>query len=133
VTTFNRRRGLTEEAVDAAVLQAARMPRLPTIRAQFPELAEVAARDQVSYRGFLAELLMAECDDRARRPSERRIKAASFPREKALRAFDFEANGSVDPAVIHTLATCEWVMSCPEFRSGRFLWFQAAFGAAWDR
>lgn len=24
-------------------------------------------------------------------------------------------------------------VSCPEFRSGRFLWFQAAFGAACDR
>ncbi|MEU9455826.1 ATP-binding protein [Streptomyces sp. NPDC048277] len=85
------------------------MLRLPTIRAQFPELAEAAARDQMSYRGFLAELLMAECDDRARRRPERRTKAAQFPREKSLRAFDFEANPSVDPAVIHTLATCEWV------------------------
>jgi hypothetical protein len=26
-----------------------------------------------------------------------------------LRAFDFDANPNVDPAVIHTLATCEWV------------------------
>ncbi|MFF5846437.1 ATP-binding protein [Streptomyces massasporeus] len=67
------------------------MLRLPTIRAQFPELAEAAARDQMSYRGFLAELLMAECD-RARRRSERRIKAAQFPREKSLRAFDCDAN-----------------------------------------
>ena len=30
-------------------------------------------------RGFLAGLLLAECDDRARRRSERRIKAAAFP------------------------------------------------------
>ncbi|MGA5142971.1 ATP-binding protein [Streptomyces azureus] len=107
--TLKRHRGLTEQAADAAVDQACRMLRLPTIRAQSPELAEAAARDQMSYRGFLAELLMAECDDRARRRSERRIKAAQFPREKSLRAFDFEANGNVDAAVIHTLATCEWV------------------------
>ena len=33
----------------------------------------------MSYRGFLAELLLAECDDRARRRSERRITAAKFP------------------------------------------------------
>lgn len=58
---------------------------------------------------FLAELLLAECDDRARRRSERRIKAAQFPREKSLRAFDFDANPSIDPAVINHLATCEWV------------------------
>jgi DNA replication protein DnaC len=104
VTQFKRHRGLTEQAADAAVDQACRMLRLPTIRQQFPELAEAAARDQMSYRGFLAE-----CDDRARSRSERRIKAAAFPREKSIRAFDFEANPNVDPAVIHTLATCEWV------------------------
>jgi DNA replication protein DnaC len=63
----------------------------------------------MSYRVFLAELLLAECDDRARRRSERRIKAAQFPREKSLREFDFEANPTIDPAVIHTLATSEWV------------------------
>lgn len=40
--------------------------------------------------------------------TERRIKAAQFPQEKSLRAFGFEANGNVDAAVIHTLATCEW-------------------------
>ncbi|MGH3701186.1 MAG: hypothetical protein ACRDQY_17335, partial [Pseudonocardiaceae bacterium] len=35
-----RRRGMTEQAADAAVDQACRMLRLPTIRTQFPELAE---------------------------------------------------------------------------------------------
>src|SRR5215471_21546605 len=85
------------------------MLHLPTIRAQFPELAQAAAREQMSYRSFLAELLLAECDDRARRRSERRIRAAGFPREKSLRAFDFDANPDVDPAMIHTLAKCEWV------------------------
>ena len=105
----SRHRGLTEQAADAAVDSACRMLRLPTIRAQFTDLAEAAVRDQMTYRGFLAELLMAECDDRARRRSERRIKAAAFPRDKALRTFDFAANPNVDPAVIHTLAGCDWV------------------------
>jgi DNA replication protein DnaC len=85
------------------------MLRLPTIRQQFKEMADGASHDQMSYRGFLAELLMAECDDRARRRSERRIRAAAFPRDKSLRAFDFDANSSIDPATINTLATCEWV------------------------
>ena len=103
------RRGLTEQAADAAVDQACRLLRLPTVRAQFPDLAQAAAREQMSYRGYLAELLMAECDDRARRRAERRIKAAGFPRAKSLRAFDFDASPSIDPAVINTLATCDWV------------------------
>lgn len=47
---------------------------------------------------------MAECDDRARRCSERRIKAASFPRDKSLRAFDFDPNPKpdIDPATVNT-------------------------------
>ncbi|SEE70809.1 IstB-like ATP binding protein [Streptomyces sp. KS_5] len=104
-----RKRGRTEEAATASIDQACRMLRLPSIRQQFPDLADGAARDQISYRALLAELLMAECDDRTRRRSERRIKAASSPRDKSLRAFDFEANPNVDPATINTLATCEWV------------------------
>jgi DNA replication protein DnaC len=52
---------------------------------------------------------MAECDDRARRRSERRIKAAGFPREKSLRTFDFDVNPDIDPATVHTLASCEWI------------------------
>jgi DNA replication protein DnaC len=104
-----RKRGLPEEAATASIDQACRMLRLPTIRQQFTDVADAAARDQMSYRSFLAELLMAECDDRARRRSERRIRAAAFPREKSLRALDFEANSNIDSATINTLATCEWV------------------------
>lgn len=102
-------RRMSEQAAETAVVGACRMLRLPTIRAKFPDLAEQAAREQMSYLTFLAELLLAECDDRARRRSERRIKAAAFPRQKALRKFDFDANSNVDAAVVHTLATCEWV------------------------
>jgi DNA replication protein DnaC len=104
-----RRHGVSDQAADAAVDQACRMLRLPTIRAQYGEIAENAAREQMSYRGFLAELLMAECDDRARRRSERRLKAAGFPRDKSLRTFDFDANPDVDSAVVNTLARCDWV------------------------
>ncbi|MDH6122894.1 DNA replication protein DnaC [Kitasatospora sp. GAS204A] len=99
--TAKRNRGLTEQAADAAVDQACRMLRLPTIRTRYPEVAKDAAQDQMTYRGFLAELLMPECDDRARRRSERRIKAAGFPRDKSLRAFDFDANPAIDPAAMH--------------------------------
>jgi len=63
-TTLRRRRGLTEEAARAAVDQACRRLRLPTMRV------------------VVAELLMAECDDRDRRSSLRRVKAAGFPRDK---------------------------------------------------
>lgn len=107
--TLPRQRGLTEQAADAAIDTACRMLRLPSIRNEFSDIADRAMKDQMTYRGFLAELLMTECDDRSRRRSERRIKAAGFPREKALRAFDFDANPNIDAATIHTLASCEWI------------------------
>lgn len=47
-------------------------------------MPELLARDQMSSRAFLAELLMAECD---RGP-----------------AFDFDATPSIDPATVNTLA-----------------------------
>jgi len=83
--------------------------RLPTMRARFGEAADAALREQLTYRGFLAELLMAECDDRDRRRSARRISAAGFPREKWLSDFDYNANPHTQPAVIAQLTTSAWV------------------------
>ncbi|MFI6604155.1 IS21-like element helper ATPase IstB [Nonomuraea sp. NPDC050536] len=101
-------RGLTEPAAETAIDQACKMLRLPTMRSQFVAIADAAEREQLTYRGFLAELLMGECEDRERRRSERRIKAAGFPRQKWLSDFDFEANPDIPAATIHTLAKCEW-------------------------
>src|SRR6478609_11165107 len=96
-----RKGGVTE--------QACRMLRLPTIRERFGEIAGSAQREQLSYLGFLAELVIAECDDRDKRRSVRRITAAGFPRAKRIEEFDFAANPSITPAVINQLATCAWV------------------------
>ncbi len=107
--TLRRRRGLTEQAAVAAVDQACRRLRLPTIRAVLDEALTVAGKEQLSYQGFLAELLLAECDDRDRRSSIRRVKAANFPRDKWLGDFDFDANPNINAATIHTLATGDWI------------------------
>ncbi|MFJ6455337.1 IS21-like element helper ATPase IstB [Paenarthrobacter sp. NPDC091669] len=106
---LRRRRGLTEQAAVAAVDQACRRLRLPTVRAVLDEALAVAGKEQLSYQGFLAELLLAECDDRDRRSSVRRVKAAGFPRDKWLGDFDFEANTNINPATIHTLASGDWI------------------------
>ena len=37
----------------------------------------VAEREQLSYRRFLPELLMGECEDRDRRRAERQVRAAA--------------------------------------------------------
>lgn len=87
--SLRRRRGLTEEAAIAAIDQACRRLRLPTVRAVVDEALAVATKEQLTYQGFLAELLLAEVDDRDRRSSARRVKAAGFPRDKWLGDFDF--------------------------------------------
>lgn len=104
-----RRRSMTEQAADAAIDQACRSLRLPTIRQRFGEIASAAEREQLTYRGFLVELLLAECDDRDRRRSVRRVRSAGFPREKWLADFDYDANPAINPALIHILTSCEWV------------------------
>ncbi len=106
---LHRRRGMTEQAAAAAIDQACRRLRLPTIRALVEEATSAAQKEQLTYHGFLAELLLAECDDRNRRSSVRRLKAAGFPREKWLSDFDFDANPHINPATINTLATGDWV------------------------
>ena len=68
------RRGLSEQATDAAIDEACRMLRLPTIRDRTGEVAAAAQREQLTYAGFLAELLLAESDDRDRRRSARRSR-----------------------------------------------------------
>jgi hypothetical protein len=116
------RRGVTEQAAIAAIDSATRVLRLPTIRGRFEEIAAAAQREQLTYLGFLAELVMAECDDRDHRRAVRRIHDAGFPRDKRIDDFDFDANPSVSPAVIHQLSTCAWVKAghplCPIGDSG---------------
>ncbi len=99
----------SEQAIDAAIDSATRLLRLPTIRDRYAEIADAAGREQLSYRAFLAELLLAECDDREQRRAARRVHEAGFPRPKTLAEFDFSANTAINPATISTLAGCGWV------------------------
>ena len=108
-TTLRHRRGLTEEAAAAAVDSACRRLRLPTIRAVMEEATQTAKREQLSYLGYLAELLLAEVDDRDRRSITRRVQNAGFPRQKWLGDFDYDANPNINPATIHTLAQGDWI------------------------
>ena len=99
----------SEQAIDAAIDSATRLLRLPTFRDRYAEIADAAGREQLSYRAFLSELLLAECDDREERRAARRVQEAGFPRPKTLAEFDFAANNAINPATINTLAGCGWV------------------------
>lgn len=65
--TVKRHCDLTEQAADAAIEVACKALRLPTIQNQFADIVTEAAKSRTTYRGCLAEPLLAECDDRARR------------------------------------------------------------------
>lgn len=99
---------LTEPAADAAIVAAAKTLALPTVRAQAATMADAAARDQLTHRGYLAELLVAEVDDRAERRRIRRIREARFPRIKHLTDFD-TAHSPVDAATIAALAAGSFI------------------------
>lgn len=104
-----KQRAMTDEAAVAGIDQACRRLRLPTIRTNVTETVAAAITGQWSYHALLAELLLAECDDRDRRSVVRRVRSAGFPRQKWLGDFDFEANTAINPATINTLATGEWI------------------------
>lgn len=50
---MTRTRGITETAAETAIEAACRALRLPTLRANYTEVADRAEREQLTYRGFL--------------------------------------------------------------------------------
>jgi DNA replication protein DnaC len=78
------------------------------VRTQAGEIADAAARDQLTHRGYLAEFLSTEVDDRTERRRIRRIREARFPRLKHLTEFDTTIT-PIDPATIATLAAGQFI------------------------
>ena len=95
---------MTEQAAEAAIRVACRELHLPTIADQGPRIADDATRERLTHRGFLAEVLAAEVDERAQRRRVRRTLEAKFPRTKRLEEFDTAAASGVPPTTIATLA-----------------------------
>ncbi len=104
-----RGRQPSEQAIDAAIDDATRLLRLPSLRERYAEIADAAGREQLSYRAFLSELPLAECDEREQRRAARRVHEAGLPRPKNLADCDFSANRAINAASINTLAGCGWV------------------------
>lgn len=98
----------TEQAAMLAIDGACRELRLPTVRARHGELADAAARDRLTHRAFLAEVLGAEVEERDGRRRERRIADARFPRVKRLSELDLSLM-PVPPATLASLSTLAWV------------------------
>lgn len=100
---------LTDPAAEAAIGAACRALHLPTIRAEAARIADVAARERLSHKAYLAEVLTAECDDRDSRRRIRRVNEAKFPRAKHLADFDLHAHPTLPPATLAHLAGGTWI------------------------
>ena len=99
----------TEEAAEAAIGAACRALHLPTVRSEAARLAEIAARERLTHRGYLAEVLVAEVDERDSRRRARRVVEARFPRIKRLADFDCATSGAVTPATLASLAAGSFI------------------------
>lgn len=100
---------LSDPAADAAIGAACRALSLPTIREQAGPLAAAAARERLSHKAYLAEVLTAECDDRQTRRRVRLVKEAKFPRPKRLEDLDLTAIPDLPAATLALLASGAWV------------------------
>src|SRR5918998_5207079 len=100
---------LSDPAAEAAIGAACHTLHLPTVRAEAGRIAEAAARERLSHRAYLAEVLSAECDDRDARRRLRRVQEARFPRIKRLADFDLGALPALPSATLATLAAGGWI------------------------
>ena len=100
---------MTEPAAEAAIVAACRELHLPTVRSEAPALADSAAKERVTHRAYLAEVLSAEVDERDGRRRARRVVEARFPRLKRLEDFDLTAAPSINPATLAALAKGAWI------------------------
>ena len=94
---------LTEAAAEAGIDAACRALHLPTVREEAGTLADAAAKQQLTHRGYLAEVLIAEVDERDSRRRARRLIEARFPRLKRLEDFDLAGAPGVNPASLAAL------------------------------
>ena len=76
---------------------------MPTIAAEATRIADDAARERLTHRAFLAEVLAAEVDERANRRRARRLHEARFPRMKRLEDFDCTVTPGVPPTTVAAL------------------------------
>jgi len=83
--------------------------KLPTMLREYASVAAVCGRENVSFETFLLRLSERELIERQRRSTERRIKAATFPTLKAVEAFDFAAQPSINEALVRELLTGEFI------------------------
>ena len=100
---------ISDPAAEAAIHAACQTLALPTVRDQAVGIAEAAAKQRLSHKAFLAEVLSAECDERDARRRIRRVNEAKFPRTKRLADFDPTRLPDLPAATLAHLAGGSWI------------------------
>lgn len=100
---------MSDPAAEAAIQAAARALALPTVRDHALAIADSAARQRLTHKAFLAEVLSAECDERDARRRLRRVNVAKFPRTKRLADFDTSRLPDLPAATLAHLAGGAWI------------------------
>ena len=78
--------------------------KLAGLGAQWPALAQDAARDEASFADFLEKLLASELTLRDERRTSTLMKLATMPAMKTLEQFDWSCAGGAPKAQIQELA-----------------------------
>jgi DNA replication protein DnaC len=108
-TTGERPRRHRRVGAEAAIGAACRALHLPTVRTEAGPLADTAAKERLTHRAYLAEVLSAEVDERDGRRRARRLLEARFPRLKRLDDFELSAAPGINPATLAALAKGAWI------------------------
>jgi DNA replication protein DnaC len=82
---------------------------LPTVRGCYQELADSARREELSYEGYLLEVLQRECQGRRQHRMERLLRESRLPLQKSLGAFDLKRLPGKVSAVVRTLVEGSFV------------------------
>lgn len=83
--------------------------KLPTILREYASVAATCGRENQSFETFLLRLCERELIDRQQRATERRIKAAKFPTLKTIESFRFDAQPSINEALVRELLGGEFI------------------------
>jgi DNA replication protein DnaC len=82
---------------------------LPTVRRLYPELADRAETESLSYRDFLALLMAEEVAHRAQTRIQRCVRRAHFPFLKTIDEFDFTFQTGVRLSLLGSFLGPEFV------------------------
>jgi DNA replication protein DnaC len=88
---------------DEELLACLKELHLPTARGCYPQLADAARREELSYEGYLLEVLQRECQGRQQHRTERLLRESRLPLDKSLGAFDLKRLPGKVSALVKTL------------------------------